>query len=258
MTKEKTVGAPGPVIVTGGASGIGLACAEQLLSSGRAVALWDLDEQNTQRIAAELGSQYGIHTIGIGVDVSSLEQIAVAVATSGQALGTIGGLVHAAGVAGVAPLDQLTPEFWSQVMDINLRALVFIVQAIREDLARSEAAAVVGIASINATLGNAMNPAYSASKGGMLSATRALADDLARDGIRINTVSPGQILTPMLAQALDNNAGLEEAFNQRILLHRLGKPQEVAQAVCFLLSPAASYITATELVVDGGNISSQR
>lgn len=257
--KDVKAGRPlGPVIVTGAASGIGLACAQQLAGSARAVAVWDLDEGQSEKIADEISTRYGVAAIGVGVDVSRLDMIAMAVDKSQQALGAMAGLVHAAGVSGVSPLAQLTPEFWTQVLDVNLRALVFIVQAIRDDLKTSEGAAVVGISSINATLGNAMNPAYSASKGGMLSVTRALADDLANDGIRINSVSPGQIRTPMLQQALDHNPALEDEFNRRILMNRLGTAEEVAQAVCFLLSAEASYITASELVVDGGNISSQR
>ena len=130
------------------------------------------------------------------------------------------------------------------------------MQAIRADLAAAQGGAVVGIASINATLGNAANPAYSASKGGMLSLVRSLADELAADGVRINAVSPGQIRTPMLQPVLDIlPAG---TFERRILLGRVGEPAEIARAVRFLLSADASYITAAELVVDGGNISSQR
>ena len=152
--------------------------------------------------------------------------------------------------------DELTSDAWDTVLNVNLRALPFIVQAIRADLAAARGGAVVGIASINATLGNAANPAYSASKGGMLSLVRSLADELAADGVRINAVSPGQIRTPMLQPVLDIlPAG---TFERRILLGRVGEPVEIARAVRFLLSADASYITATELVVDGGNISSQR
>lgn len=143
-------------------------------------------------------------------------------------------------------------------MDINLRAEVFILQALLPDLKTSPGAAVVGIASINATLGNLMNPTYSASKGGMLAVSRALADDLSRHGIRINTVSPGQIATPMLLQGIESVPDQLEAFERHILLGRLGQPEEVGKAVRFLMSDEASYITATELVVDGGNLSSQR
>jgi len=248
----------GPVIVTGSASGIGRACAELLAEVGRAVAIWDLDEAKSAAIAEGIAATYGVAAIGVGIDVADMKQIQPAVDKSREALGCIGGLVHAAGVSGVSPLEQLTPEIWEQVLDVNLRAEVFILQAVLADLKVSEGAAVVGIASINATLGNAINPAYSASKGGMLSVSRALADDLANSAIRINTVSPGQIRTPMLQQAMDHDSGLEAAFNRHIMLNRLGKPEEVARAVRFLLSAEASYITAAELVVDGGNIASQR
>ena len=101
-----------------------------------------------------------------------------------------------------------------------------------------------------------MNPVYTAAKGGMLSLVRSLADRLAMDGIRINAVSPGQILTPMLRPAVD--AMPKGFFEKRIMLERLGDPAEVARVVRFLLSNEASYVTASELVVDGGNIPSQR
>lgn len=247
-----------PVVITGGASGIGRACAEALAAVGRPVAVWDLDPTGAAAVAESIATDTGVTTIGLGVDVGDLDQVREAVKQSRASLGTLGGLVHAAGVAGVATLEQLTPEIWTQVLDVNLRAQVFILQAMLEDLKTSPGAAVVGIASINATLGNGLNPAYSASKGGMLAASRALADDLARYGIRINSVSPGQIATPMLLRGLEAAPGQMEAFQRHILLGRLGQPEEVAQAVRFLMSNEASYITAAELVVDGGNLSSQR
>lgn len=246
-----------PVIVTGAASGIGLACARALAEVGRPVALWDVSA-GVVDAASTLSNYSGTRCIGLEVDVGDLEALKAGVAQSREALGAIGGLVHAAGVAGVGMLDQLEPALWDSVLNINLRAEVFLAQALRADMKALPGSAIVGIASINATLGNAMNPSYSASKGGMLAANRALADDLARDGIRINSVSPGQILTPMLQQAIEAAPNLQQEFERRILLGRLGAPEEVAKAVRFLLSDEASYITATELVVDGGNISSQR
>lgn len=247
-----------PVIITGACSGIGRACAEALAEAGRPLALWDLDPASAETLATQLQQQYDVRCLGLGVDVADLDAIAAGVNASREALGTLGGLVHSAGVSGVSTLEQLTPQTWQQVLDINLRAQVFILQAMLDDLKASPGAAVVGIASINATLGNRMNPSYSASKGGMLAVNRALADELADSGIRINAVSPGQIATPMLLQGLEHAPGQKEAFERHILLGRLGEPREIATAVRFLLSDDASYITATELVVDGGNLSSQR
>ncbi len=246
-----------PVIVTGAASGIGLACARALAEVGRSIALWDIATDVAEQ-ASTLSAEYGVTCIGLTVDVSDLDAINQAAADSSLALGPIGGLVHAAGIAGVAVLDQLEASLWEQVMNINLRAEIFLAKALRANMKSLNGSAIVGIASINATLGNAMNPSYSASKGGMLAANRALADDLAADGIRINSVSPGQILTPMIQQAVDHAPGLQESFERHIMLGRLGRPEEVANAVRFLLSNQASYITGAELVVDGGNIPSQR
>jgi NAD(P)-dependent dehydrogenase (short-subunit alcohol dehydrogenase family) len=247
-----------PVIITGACSGIGRACAEALAEAGRPLALWDLDREAAAALAATLAQHYGVGTVGVAVDVADLDAIARGVVESREALGTLGALVHSAGVSGVGPLPQLAADTWQRVLDINLRAEAFILQAILEDLKASPGAAVVGIASINATLGHRMNPSYSASKGGLLALNRALADELADSGIRINSVSPGQIATPMLLQGLEQVPGQREAFERHILLGRLGEPREVATAVRFLLSDDASYITATELVVDGGNLSSQR
>lgn len=247
-----------PVIVTGAASGIGKACAESLAEVGRPVALWDLDAGKAGAVAELIATEHNVKAIGLAVDVSDIEQINAGVIASREALGPIGGLVHGAGISGVATLEQLTPATWNAVLDINLRALAFIVKASLPDLKSQSGSAVVGIASINATLGNMMNPAYSASKGGILAMSRALADELATHGIRINSVSPGQIETPMLMQGLEAVPEVLEAFKRHILLGRLGESAEVARAVRFLMSAEASYITASELVVDGGNISSQR
>ncbi|WP_101757032.1 SDR family NAD(P)-dependent oxidoreductase [Oceanicoccus sp. KOV_DT_Chl] len=247
-----------PVIITGGASGIGLACAQALADVGRPVAIWDLDSEKVNSIASSIKTNTGVNTFGLAVDVADLAQIEKGIALSQEHLGTFGGLVHAAGIAGVCPLEQLTEATWNTVLDINLRSWPFLIKALLSDLKKTTGASVVSISSINATLGNALNPSYSASKAGMLGINRALADDLARYNIRINAVSPGQILTPMIQQAIDHDSSIQQAFEQRILMGRLGKPREVATAVRFLLSDEASYITGTELVVDGGNISSQR
>lgn len=244
------------VIITGGASGIGLACARALVEAGRAVALWDIDGARAREQAAQLSNQAGQAASGIAIDLTRPEDYAEAIEQSREALGSIGGLVHAAGIVDQASLEGITLQSWTAGIDTHLRPLALLARDLLPDLAANRGSAIVAIASINATLGNAMNPVYSAAKGGMLSLVRSLADRLAHDAIRINAVSPGQIRTPMLAPALD--ALPPGYFEKRILLERLGEPDEVARAVRFLMSDEASYITATELVVDGGNISSQR
>lgn len=244
------------VIVTGGASGIGRACAEALAAVGRPVAIWDMDADQANTVAAELGSKFGVVATAQGIDLRSTEGIEVAAAATREALPSIGGLVHAAGISLAVPLAELSEAQWDQVLNVNLRALPFMVKALRADFVAQPGSAVVAIASINATMGNAANPAYTASKGGVLSLVRSLADDLAVDGIRINSVTPGYILTPMMQPVVEQLP--EGHFDRPVMLGRMGRPAEIAAAVRFLLSDEASYITATELVVDGGTIPSQR
>lgn len=244
------------VIITGGASGIGLACAEALAAVGRPVAIWDLREADATRVASAIAAAHGVPAVGLGIDLRRVDGIDAAVGVTRHALPSIGALVHAAGVSHALPLDRMELADWDDVLNVNLRAMPFVVKAIHADLKENPGSAIVGIASINATLGNAMNPAYTASKGGLLSLVRSLADWLGPDGIRINSVSPGQIDTPMMRPALETLP--PGYFEKRILLGRLGRPSEIAAVVRFLLSDEASYVTASEIVADGGNISSQR
>ena len=244
-----------PVVVTGGASGIGLACAEALAAVGRPVAIWDLQASKAEEVAARLGETFGVPCLGLGIDLCDASAIAPAMVATRAALGAPGGLVHAAGMVDQSGIEQLTVERWNRVLDVNLRAMALLVQEMLPDLRANPGSSVVGIASINATLGNGLIPSYSASKGGLLSLVRSLADALGVDGIRVNSVSPGQILTPMVEPIAKANPGV---FERRILLGRLGRPDEVARVVRFLLSDEAGYINASEIVVDGGNISSQR
>ena len=256
MTTPSLASPASGVIVTGGASGIGLASARALAAVGRPVALWDIAGPKAVNEAARLAAEFGVPALGIAVDLSQPAQYSDAIARTREALGTIGALVHAAGIVDTESLDGVTEASWAAGIDTHLRPLALLTRDLLVDLAGNPGSAIVAIASINATLGNAMNPIYSAAKGGMLSLVRSLADRLANEGVRINAVSPGQIRTPMMQPALD--ALPPGTFERRILMGRLGEPDEVARAVRFLLSDEASYITAAELIVDGGNISSQR
>ena len=244
------------VIVTGGASGIGLASARALAAVGRPVALWDINNAKAETEARGLADEFGVAAIGLAVDLRDTGVYAAAIAASRAAMGSIGGLVHSAGVVDQGSLDGLTEQVWADGINTHLRPLALLCRDLLGDFQANPGSAIVGIASINATLGNAVNPVYSAGKSGMLGLIRSLADRLGTDHIRINAVSPGMILTPMLQPAVD--ALPPGSFERRVLLGRLGQPEEIGRAVRFLLSDEASYITASELVVDGGNISSQR
>jgi NAD(P)-dependent dehydrogenase (short-subunit alcohol dehydrogenase family) len=245
------------VVVTGGASGIGEASAIALAEVGRPVAVWDLNGEAAERVAADLAERFGVPTAAVQIDLSGVGAIGEATALTRSALPSIGGLVHAAGVVQTIPVDDVTEASWNAVVDINLRAHAFLVQALIPDLRSHAGSAVVGIASIDAILGHAAIPAYCASKAGLLGLTRSLADRLAVDGVRVNAVCPGYVETPMLAPALalpEVRANLEG----QTLLGRVARPEEIGRVVRFLMSDDASYITAAEIIVDGGTVSSQR
>lgn len=250
------LGSPGSgVVVTGGASGIGLASARALAAVGRSVALWDIDEAGAVAAAADIAQEFGVSVVGLKADLRDPQGIApVAIATR-EAVGPVGGIVHSAGTALTTGIDGVTPENWDAGMALHVRAIVLLTQAFREDLRASPGSAIVALSSINATLGNGLIPIYSAAKGAVISLVRSMADELANDGIRINAVSPGQINTPIMAEA---KAALPGVFERRIMLGRFGEPEEVGRVIRFLLSDEASYVTAAEIVVDGGNINSTR
>src|SRR4051794_5784698 len=241
-----------PVIVTGGASGIGRGCARALAAVGRPVAIWDLNETAAIDEAATISKDFGVAAIGAGLDVRRTDELPGAVTAARAALGTIGGLVHAAGISGPGAIADVTPDAWDAVVDVNLRAEAFIVQALLDDLRASPGAAVVGIASIAAWIGYEHIPAYCASKAGLLGLTRSLSLSLANDGIRVNAVCPGYIDTPILAGSISAAPAGRERYQRVIPLSRLGEPDDIAKAVRFLMSDQAGYVTGQHLVVDGG------
>jgi len=248
------------VVITGGASGIGLATAEALAAVGRPVALWDINGRAVEDNARRLRAEFGVSVAGIRIDLRDPLMIDGAIAATRDAIGTIGGLVHAAGTVQATGLEGVTPQAWDDGLNVHLRPLVLIVNAMLPDLRRHAGSSIVAISSMNASLGNGMIPIYTAAKGGIISLVRSMADALGSDGIRINTVSPGMIDTPMLAGGGGRNVdeALVANWKRRILLGRIGRPEEVARVIRFLLSDEASYVTAAEMIVDGGNVSSQR
>ena len=182
MTQDSltpSLGAPGTaVIVTGGASGIGLASAEALAAVGRNGALWDIDGAKAAAQADAIADRFGVKALPVAIDLTDIDAYASAIDASRATLGALGGLVHAAGIVDTGSLEGITPQSWDMGINTHLRPLALLTQQLYTDFATNPDSAIVAIASINATLGNAVNPIYSAAKGGMLSLVRALADRL--------------------------------------------------------------------------------
>ncbi len=237
------------VVITGGASGIGLATAHAVAEVGRPVAIWDLHPERATEAAEAVAAQHGVKTVGMAVDVRDTASLADAADEAVTAVGTIGGVVHAAGVPDAVDLQDLTDKTWDPVAEVNLCPYAMVIQAFLSQLrANAPDAAVVGIASIHGIVANPMNPAYAASKAGVLGLTRSLAIRFAQEGIRVNAICPGFIATPMLPDIGD----LYDRFAAASPMNRLGQPSEIGKTARFLLSTDASFITGTQVVVDGG------
>ncbi|GAA1171728.1 NAD(P)-dependent dehydrogenase (short-subunit alcohol dehydrogenase family) [Kitasatospora gansuensis] len=231
-------------LVTGGASGIGLATASLLAERGADVAVLDLDPS-------------GAHPPlrGFTADVSDDESVRAAVAAAAEALGGIDILVNNAGIGAIGTVEDNDDEQWLRVLDVNLLGLVRTTRAALPHLRRSTCAAVVNTCSIAATAGLPQRALYSASKGAVLSLTLAMAADHVREGIRVNCVNPGTVDTPWVGRLLGaaaDPAGERAALNARQPTGRLVSAEEVAAAIVYLASPAAASITGTALAVDGG------
>jgi NAD(P)-dependent dehydrogenase (short-subunit alcohol dehydrogenase family) len=237
------------VVITGGASGIGLATAHAVAAVGRPVAVWDLHPDRAGEAADALAADHGVTTVGMSVDVRDTDSLAGAADATVAAIGTVGGLVHAAGVPDAVDLPDLTDKTWDPLLEVNLRAYAMVVQAFLSQLrANAPDAAVVGIASIHGIVANPANPAYAASKAGVLGLTRSMAVRFAQEGIRVNAICPGFIATPMLPDIGD----LYDRFAAAAPMGRVGQPSEIGNTARFLLSTDASFITGTHVVVDGG------
>jgi NAD(P)-dependent dehydrogenase (short-subunit alcohol dehydrogenase family) len=231
-------------LVTGGASGIGLATARLLAERGASVAVLDLDRANLPE-----------PLIGLRADVADDASTRLMVNEAASALGGLDILVNNAGIGAQGTIEANPDEQWHRVFDVNVVGLVRVSRAALPYLRESRDAAIVNTCSIAATAGLPQRALYSATKGAVYSLTLAMAADHLPDGIRVNCVNPGTVNTPWVGRLLESAPdprAERAALNARQPIGRLVEAEEVAAAIVYLASPAAGSVTGTALAVDGG------
>jgi NAD(P)-dependent dehydrogenase (short-subunit alcohol dehydrogenase family) len=238
-------------VVTGGNRGIGLGMARGLAGAGASVAVWARDAERTADAVAELET-LGAGAIGVGCDVGDGDSVAAALATTVDVFGRIDSLFANAGTSGAVAFEDMSFEEWRRVLDVNLDGVFRTAQAVTRRLVdQGEGGSLVFVASVAAHLGLPYAPHYTASKGAVLQLARSLAVRLARFGIRANAISPGWVATEMTGE-LQDDARFAERTLARTPLRRWGTPDDFAGAAVFLASPASSFVTGAELIIDGG------
>jgi NAD(P)-dependent dehydrogenase (short-subunit alcohol dehydrogenase family) len=231
-------------VVTGGASGIGLATASALAARGARVAVLDL---NTDQLPAELA--------GFTADVTDRASVDAATAAVAEALGGIDIVVNSAGISSVGTVEEAADADWARVFDINVTGTARVSAAALPYLRRSASAVIVNVCSVAALNGLPQRAVYSASKGAVMALTFAMATDHVGDGVRVNCVNPGTVSTPFvdrMLQKFDDPVKERAALDARQATGRMVTPEEVAGAIMYLASPLSGSTTGSALDVDGG------
>ena len=233
-------------VVTGGASGMGLAIARRFARAGHGVAIVDLQPEGVQRVAKELG------VLGLVADVGDSAGVTAAIAAVRAELGSISILVTSAGIDAEEPLTAITDENWDRVIRVNLTGTFYCIRTVVPDMVAQRWGRIVTISSSSAQSGAPNRPHYVASKGGVIALTKALAIDLARHGITVNTIPPSIIDTPMARHAEAEGRMNIAAVAKLTPVGRVGTPEDIASACEYLCSEDAGFITGQQIGVNGG------
>jgi NAD(P)-dependent dehydrogenase (short-subunit alcohol dehydrogenase family) len=240
-------------VVTGGCSGIGLATVQRFVEEGARVVVGDVDEQRGHELVDELGGP-GVGTF-VRVDVSDKDQVDALFATAKDTYGAVDIAFNNAGISPPEDDSILTTDLdaWRRVQEVNLTSVYLCCKAALPHMLEQGRGSIINTASFVAVMGAATSQiSYSASKGGVLSMSRELGVQFARQGVRVNALCPGPVNTPLLQELFAK----DEERAQRRLVHvpmgRFAEPEEIANAVLFLASDESSFITANTFLVDGG------
>lgn len=238
------------VLITGGTGAIGAALCKQFSSEGYIV-LANCHPSDAQRSSAVIDAlkQAGNDVTLIPFDVTDATACSTAIANIEANTGPISILVNAAGITRDAKLTQLEPSEWSAVLRTNLDGVYNVSRPVIEPMTSRNFGRIINISSVNGQRGQIGQTNYSAAKAGMTGFTKALAREVARDGITVNSVSPGYVQSPMIEAVPEK---VREKIIKQIPVGRFAKPEEIARAVCFLANADSGYITGTDLSVNGG------
>ena len=235
-------------IVTGGSQGIGEACARRFAREGAKVVIADIEDARGQALAKELGGLF------VHCDVGDKAQVDTLVAKTMLSHGRIDVLVNNAGIFKASDFLEISEADFDSVLRVNLKGSVLVGQAAAREMAKAGRGSIVNMSSVNAVLTIPSIASYNVSKGGINQLTRVMALALADKGVRVNAVAPGTIATELAAKAVLTSEEAKARIMSRTPMKRLGEPSEVADAVAWLASDAASYVTGEIVVVDGGRM----
>ena len=242
------------ILITGASSGIGAETAVLCSQVGAKIILVARREEKLREITRQLESSG--HTY-YPFDLGNVDEIEGFIKRIIDENGPLDGFVHSAGIPGTRPLKLFKPKAMREIMDINFGSFVEIVRCITKKKAFRSGMSIIGVSSAASIKGGTGNTGYSASKAAMNAAVRCIAKELSREGIRANTISPGVIDTDIYQKTLDNGG---DSMDNQLKLYRqylgLGKPVDVANMIAFLLSDASRMITGTNVVIDGGMLTS--
>jgi 2-hydroxycyclohexanecarboxyl-CoA dehydrogenase len=236
-------------LVTGGARGIGAAIADALATDGASVAVGDVDGVGATETATRVAKERGVPTLGVEMDITSRASIDTAVAEVERVLGPIAALVNNAGIDIVKPFVESTVDEWDRIIAVNLVGMLHACQSVLPGMIEREDGAIVNLASDAARVGSSGEAVYSATKGGVVAFSKALARETARHGIRVNCICPGPTDTALLAQF---DQKLRDALARSIPMRRVAEPDDIAPAAVFLAGDGARYITGQTISVSGG------